>query len=219
MTGLRDILRRFGRDASGAALVEFAIVLPLLLLLIFAAFDFGRLFWLESAARKAADMAVRVAAVRAPLCPGVPRFHTIDPAAAVAPDGPPRYGTLCREGGICADGGVQTCTLDAASGPGAAATRDEIRGIVSALLPGIATPANLRITYTHDARLGFLGGPYTPVISAEFVDLEVSFVTPLGRLTGIASRQATGGMSDTVRFPSMYAALPAEDLGHGMGTD
>jgi Flp pilus assembly pilin Flp len=43
-------LRRLRRDESGVALVEFALVLPLLLVLLFGMLDFGRAFnyWIDS---------------------------------------------------------------------------------------------------------------------------------------------------------------------------
>jgi hypothetical protein len=45
---------------SGAAAVEFAIVLPLLLLLLFGMVDFGRLFFLEISLQSSAREAARV---------------------------------------------------------------------------------------------------------------------------------------------------------------
>lgn len=54
--------RRFRRDASGQSLVEFAIVLPLLLLVFFGIFEFGRFYFtkltVQSAVREATRFAV-----------------------------------------------------------------------------------------------------------------------------------------------------------------
>jgi Flp pilus assembly protein TadG len=56
-----NVLRRIFEDESGQALVEFAIVLPLLLLILFGIFDFGRIildsFIINEAARDAARYA------------------------------------------------------------------------------------------------------------------------------------------------------------------
>ena len=54
-------IRQFGRSTSAAALVEFAIVLPILLLLVFGVVDFGRALYtannLTSAVREGARLA------------------------------------------------------------------------------------------------------------------------------------------------------------------
>jgi Flp pilus assembly protein TadG len=46
----RRLLDRISRDESGAALIEFALVLPLLLVLLLGMLDFGRAFnyWIDS---------------------------------------------------------------------------------------------------------------------------------------------------------------------------
>ena len=45
----RPILRRISREESGAALIEFALVLPVLLVLLFGMLDFGKAFnyWID----------------------------------------------------------------------------------------------------------------------------------------------------------------------------
>lgn len=60
---------RFGRVAfmerdGGAAIVEFAIVLPLLLLLVFGIIDFGRALYIKNNLTSAVRSAGRVAAVQ-----------------------------------------------------------------------------------------------------------------------------------------------------------
>jgi Flp pilus assembly protein TadG len=65
MRALSDHLRRFGPSTSGAALVEFAVSLPLMLILVFGAFESQRLLWSYQAAvagvRDAARYVARVA--------------------------------------------------------------------------------------------------------------------------------------------------------------
>jgi Flp pilus assembly protein TadG len=62
--------RRFGASESGASALEFAIVLPLLLILIFGIITFGWVFYLlnnmETAAREGAQGARRMAVAEAP---------------------------------------------------------------------------------------------------------------------------------------------------------
>lgn len=215
MTALMDILRRFKRDETGTTLVEMAIVMPLLLLLIFGILEYGRLFWITSASQKAMAIAVRTAAVRPPVCAGVP---TIITAASTPPNTPaPRFGTVCRAGGACANGGEQVCALNIAT-----TTGQEIWDRVSALMPPGSTPANIRMRYTFDGRMGFVGGPYSPVVTAELVDLnepdqafQFQFVLPLGPLAALASNAAYTSPT-RISLPSMSASLPGEDLALGV---
>ena len=53
------------RDDSGQSLVEFAIVLPILLLILFAIFDFGKLFMTDLVLEEAARDAARYASIGA----------------------------------------------------------------------------------------------------------------------------------------------------------
>jgi hypothetical protein len=63
MTGVRDLLRSNG----GASAAEFALVLPLLLLLLFGVIDAGRFMWEYNRAEKATQMGVRFAATTDPV--------------------------------------------------------------------------------------------------------------------------------------------------------
>lgn len=206
-------------DEEGATLTELAIVIPTLLLLVMGATEFGRFGYNEVLAQKATDVAVRTAAVRPAVCAGVPEAYAPGTAAS------PRFGTLCRAdtaGAICADvpqSTMPTCSLASpdATSTDAQNSANEIWATIAPMLPRDATPANVRITYTHDANIGFLGGPYTPIITVELVDIPFQTVTPLGALAAIATAGAGGGVSDTFTFPTMTASLPAEDLGQGLG--
>jgi Flp pilus assembly protein TadG len=51
------------KNQKGQALVEFAIILPLLLLLLFGIFEFGRAMFIKNTLNNAARAAVRVAVV------------------------------------------------------------------------------------------------------------------------------------------------------------
>jgi hypothetical protein len=73
----------------------------------------------------------------------------------------------------------------------------------------------LRFSYTYDARLGFLGGPYVPVVTVEMEDVTFDFVTPLAGLAALASATGTSAIGSTVTMPSMSVSLPGEDLAQG----
>jgi Flp pilus assembly protein TadG len=56
-------LRRFRRDQRGAAMVEFAIIAPLLFALLFGIVDYGRLFFLYNKLTNAVREGARIGAV------------------------------------------------------------------------------------------------------------------------------------------------------------
>ncbi|NUQ56510.1 MAG: pilus assembly protein, partial [Dehalococcoidia bacterium] len=58
--GLRGLLRRFRRTDAGQALVEFALVLPVMLMMLFALVDFGRGFYTWLVVTNAAREGARV---------------------------------------------------------------------------------------------------------------------------------------------------------------
>lgn len=62
---VRRLLRRFGQEERGAQLVEFAFLVPVLLLLIFGALDFGRAYFSWIILTNGAREGARVAAVGA----------------------------------------------------------------------------------------------------------------------------------------------------------
>lgn len=64
-------LRRIARslDQRGAAAIEFAVVLPLLMLLAFGLIDLGRAVWIQSTLNYAAQAAARCTAINSATCP------------------------------------------------------------------------------------------------------------------------------------------------------
>ena len=208
-------LKRFGSDTDGATLTELAIVLPTLLLLVLGAVEFGRLGYSETLAQKATDIAARTAAVRPAVCVGVPaEFGPIEDTSLT----PPRFGTMCRVTGVCAPVLERKCWLSddlSADTELMTEVKTEIWQTIAPLLPRDAAPGNVQIRYTFDERLGFLGGPYTPIVTAELVDLRFKFVTPLGVLASLVSTGGDTEIPNSITFPNMSASLPAEDLGHG----
>jgi Flp pilus assembly protein TadG len=203
---IREALRRFRRDEDGANLVEFSLVVLLFLFLLFAIIDFGRIANAWVGANKATQIGARIAAVRPPACTGVPEMNVRGSAAT------PNFGSLCRAGnGTCADPGPVTCVGDATN-----ATANEIFTAVRPLLPPGTQINNLRFRYTFDPNLGFLGGPYVPMVTVELEGVNFTYVSQLGifiqALTGNASN-----VGDDLAIPRMSVSLPAEDLNSGTG--
>ena len=218
---------RFRRDERGTTLVEFAIAISLFLLIFFAVLDFGRLAYNWVMAEKAMQTAARIAAVRPPVCTGVPALNVrADPFDDTFP-----AGTLCRaQSGLCEPVVPAPCTLAEASGgsPAAVATASEIWTALRPLLPDNATTENVLIRYEFDEQLGFLGGPYAPLITAELVgasgqngsfgDFRFTFVTPLSALAAAAGASDTTGVPGegaSIPFPAISSTIPAEDLNFG----
>lgn len=208
----RHRIARFVKDARGTTLVELGVVLPIFLLIFFGLIDFGRFGAEYVMAEKAMERAARIAVVRPPACPGVPRVHQRGPVApnTVAP----RFGTKCSAGpNVCAAVGTITCAGNAGD-----PTVSEIWAAISGLLPRSATEANLSISYTSDPQLGFLGGPYVPVVTVELQNLNFQFSSPLGGFAAMAGAPNTNIPGSTLPFPAMSVSLPAEDLGNGNGS-
>lgn len=197
----------FVRDEGGATLVEFAIVISLFLLIFFGLLDFGRLAYHVVMAERSVHAAARIAAVRPPACPGVPEVLTrFNPNISTGD-----YGDSCAGGSICRDPGVISC-VGVATNPTAA----EVWAQVRTVLPATASISNLRFTYAYDARLGFLGGPYVPVVTVELEGVMFEFVTPLSALAVVAGATPGGTVGAApVALPNISVSLPGEDLAQG----
>lgn len=204
-------LRRFRRDEDGSALVEFGLVAALFLFLVFGLIDFGRLGYSYVMAQKATERATRIAVVRTPACTGVPSIISLG-ATAPALD-TITFGASCSlDATLCSTEATISCSAASST------VGSEIYAQIQTLLPTNATPANLHFTYTHDPDLGFLGGPYTPIVTVDLRDLNFEFVTPVGALAALIGANANGTIGEDFAFPSMSNSLPAEILQDGDST-
>ncbi len=215
---LRRFVRRVARDEGGAALVEFALVLGLFLLLFFALIDFGRLYHHYVMAEKALQIAARTAAVRPAACAGLPETNVRPANPGLTP---PRYGTSCSGSSVCFAPADVICQ-GVATNP----TAQEIWTRIAPIMPANATVGDLWFRYSYDPDLGFLGGPYVPVLTVELngaeaadTPLQFAFVSPLGALAGLAAGSASASTlgEQPIAFPRISVSLPAEDLGLGNG--
>ena len=199
---VRGRIRRFVGADDGAMLVEFAILMPLMLLLTFGLIDFGRLGFSYVMAQKATEMAVRDAVVRAPLCGTLPETNARGSLSGTVSG--LRFGASCSAGtDLCKSFVAVSCTAENAT---------DFWARIAPLMPTNATPANLTVTYDFDPALGFLGGPVTPYVTVAITDLDFEFVTPLGALARLVTGGDAGMLGQDIAFPSMSASLPAEAL-------
>lgn len=207
MTACAHIRRWLSRE-DGGVLVEFSIVIALFLFIFFAMLDFGRLVYQTTLSEKATYIAARTAIVRPAACAGLPERHV----AGTVPGGttPPRYGTSCSVAGfVCQAVADVTCVGNAGN-----ATAVEIWARIAPMLPPDASIDNLRFTYRFDQNLGFLGGPYTPMVTVDLDLPDFQFVSPLGALA-VAAGAPSSTMSPTAAFADFSVTLPAEDLNSG----
>ena len=201
---MRSRLRVLIRDERGGPLAEFALVIGLLFVVAILVFEMSRFFMRAAMAEYATHLAVRVAAVRPPVCPGVPDFNERASGSTA------RFGAMCSGTSACAAVATQTC-----AGTAGNAVVDEIFGIIQPLLPTDATPANLQFQY-ESTNLGFLGGPYVPMTSVSLQNLQHEFILPLGQLFAPWGGGGAGG-SGAVPLGPLTAAMPGEDLNVGTG--
>lgn len=201
----RRRVRRFAADENGANLVEFSFVIILFVFLMLAIIDFGRIGHAWVTASKATQLAARLAAVRPPACGGVPSTNLRGTSET-----PPAFGAICRAGvGVCAASSV-TC-----AGVATNATAQEIFTAVRPLIPAATTIDQLQFSYVFDPDLGFLGGPYVPMVTVEFTSITFSYISQLGAfITAWTGNASTLGADLTL--PGMSVSLPGEDLGLGM---
>jgi Flp pilus assembly protein TadG len=202
-------LRSFWHDEDGTTLIELAVVLSLFLLIFFGLLDFGRLAFHYVTAEKAMYTAARIAAVRPAACAGVPQTNVRGTVAANTT--PPKFGSNCSSGAsVCFNPGTVTCAGSATN-----TTANEIWARVGGVLPNDATISNIRYTYSYDPNLGFLGGPYVPIVTVEIQNLNFQFITPLSSLVGLAGATPATGLGSAIAFPPMSVSMPAEDLALG----
>jgi len=211
MTSYPGMIRRFRANEDGAAIVEFTIAMPLFLFVFFGLLDFGRLAFHYVTAERAMHVAARVAAVRPPACNGVPLINARGLISQSTL--PPDFGTACSAASdVCAAAVAVTCVGNSAN-----ATASEIWTLIQGAMPNDATIANLSFNYDYDRNLGFLGGPYVPVVTVEVQNLNFQFLSPLSAIVGISGAAVAPGLGSDIPFPPMSVSLPAEDL--ALGTD
>lgn len=63
MRMFRDLAVRFARQSSGAVAVEFALLLPVYIAVMFGVIEFGRLIWIRNTMEFAAETAARYGAI------------------------------------------------------------------------------------------------------------------------------------------------------------
>jgi hypothetical protein len=202
---LRSFLSRF-RGEEGSVMVEFAIVVPLFLFLMFTVIDFARLGYSKVMAEKATQIAVRMSVVNLPACADVPAVTQRGVVGLLSLDIP--NGTSCAaRQNLCRAERTVSCT-GSLSNP----TVAQIWSRVKPLMPTGAGPQHLLFSYSYDANMNRVGAPYAPLVTVELSDLPFDYISPLGKLADLASGQSGSTLGSSFTFASMSASLPSEDL-------
>lgn len=197
-------LRHLCRDSRAASAAEFALVLPLLLLLLFGIIDGGRLMWDFNRAEKATQMGARFAAVTDPILgSGFSDYSFAVSDAVTQGTAVPtaNFDTATCTAGACSCVGGAVCGSVAYDGTAFQAVVDRM----AAIYPQI-TAANVAVDYKN-VGLGYSGDPNGPDVAP--------LVTV--RLTNLTFQPIT-----TVLFglnfsmPDFATSLTGEDLN---GTD
>lgn len=185
------MIRRFLEDRSGSSAAEFAMVLPLLLILLFGVIDTGRFLWTYNRAEKATQMGARMAVVTNYLSSDIGNSYV----AACSPglvqgDVIP---ASCFSSITCNSAGCTSGTQDATA-------FTTIVSRMQVFMPEIAAD-NVSVEYSGSG-LGYAGNPSGPDVSP--------LVTV--KLTGLQFTPLTTLMLASFSMPSFTTSLTAEDL-------
>jgi len=192
------LLHELFRDKRAASAAEFALVLPLLLILMFGIIDMGRFFWQLNESEKATQMGARLAVVTTPVSPdlvgesyvdGTTKKGDLIPADAL--------GTLtCNKDGC-------TCKLGTCPGGSCDVDSDAFDVIVTRMAqmnPQI-TADNVEVSYSGSG-FGYAGDAdenmdVQPLVTVTLKDMQFNFIALLGLIQ--------------VNMPAASATLTAED--------
>jgi len=202
------VLSNLRRNDQGAAATEFAMVLPLLLILLLGTIDVGRFLWAVNRAEKATQVGARMAVVTTALSPDL---ITADFASGSLP-----AGSLIPAdalGKVQCDSDGCECTVDPCpfSTGAVASTFDSVLvARMKDIMPEIEAD-NVRVSYSGSG-FGYAGSPVSSPGggSAPPEAMEISPLITVS-LTDLQFRPITTLLLAEVNLPEFASTLPAED--------
>lgn len=200
-------------DHTGAVFAEFAILLPIVVLVVCGSIDFLYAFYQLNAAAKATEVGARIASVSDPVAAGLNDFPDEAVLNGEQPGGVlPSFTVTCSDS-RCSCAGTCTGMVDnpfnakamdrivygQSAGSCSKAEASNVIGMCD-ILPSI-TPANVVIVYTQTG-LGYAGRPGGPVptitVSLRNMQFQFFFLTAL--------------LGVKIAMPSMSTTVTAQDL-------
>jgi len=191
-------LRRLALNRCGASAVEFALVLPLLLIFIFGIIDTGRFMWEYNEAEKATQMGVRYAVVTNPVPSGLSSysFSISDGVAQGTAVPTANFSSATCTSSSCSCAGGAFCSSVGYDGT----AFNDIVTRMAMMYPAI-TANNVQVVY-QNVGLGFAGNPDGPDVS--------TLVTV--KLNGLNFQPITCLVfACSIPMPDFSAALTLED--------
>lgn len=165
---------RLWRDTRGSA-AEFALVLPLFLLLLLGTIDVGRFMWNTAQLEKATMMGTRYAVVTDMVPSALSTYNFASLSGVSSGDTVPQStfpGIVCT-----APSGTVSCTCVAACGFPTTADQDAFDNIVATMRRyyGGISPENVVVQYEYSG-LGFAGNPngsdVDPIVTVALVNMD-----------------------------------------------
>jgi Flp pilus assembly protein TadG len=209
----------FWREQTGAAFAEFALLLPLVLMVVCGSIDFLYAFYQWNAAAKAVEVGARIAAVSDPVATGLNNLSNQAVLNGFAPGATMPYFMVTCSAGTCSCDGM--CVGLAANpfngvamdrivfGPGnkACGEGSSYHQIGMCDVLSSITAANVVVTYTQTG-LGYAGRPGGPVptITVSLKDMRFHFFF-LSFMFGA-----------DIAMPAIATTITAEDLCSGGGS-
>jgi hypothetical protein len=203
-------MRHLIRDCRAASAAEFALVLPLLLILLFGIIDGGRFMWEYNRATKATQVGVREAAVTDVVPQGLLGIdyvgQTVDGVTLTQGDVIPAdaLGTLSCSETVC------TCTAGTCPPAGTinSTSFNRIVARMQTIIPEL-NKANVRVEYSGSG-LGFAGDPDTsrpeisPMVTVRLSAIPAATALKFVPITSFLFAQFT--------MSGFASSMPGEDL-------
>jgi Flp pilus assembly protein TadG len=189
------MIRRLIQHRGGAAGAEFALLLPLLLLLLFGMIDVGRWLWTYNRAEKATQMGARMAVVTNFVGSSIGDSYVGACSPALTQGDP--IPASCFSTITCRSSGCSSGTLDTAA-------FNNIVARMRVFLPEI-TAENVTVQYSPSG-LGYAGDPSGADVSPL---VTVKIGTPA---TPLQFQPITSFLLTSMNMPTFTTTLTAEDL-------